>query len=78
MPITWVFGALRIIPNEPFFVSDTMEFKMSSFLKDANMKDLGTYALTDKDLEELRKLLPNFKLHKLRKFVCERNGTNAW
>ena len=78
MPITWVFGALKIIPIEPFFVSDTMEYKMSTFLKDPNIKDLGTYALTDKDLEELRKLIPNFKLHKLRKFVCERNGRNAW
>ena len=78
MPITWVFGALRIIPNEPFFVSDTMDYRMSTFLKDANMKHLGPYSLTDKDQAELRKLIPNFKLHKLRKFVCERSGTNTW
>ena len=78
MPVTWVFGSLRIIPNEPFFTSDTLEYKVSSFLKDANIKDLGPYSLTDKDQVELRKLFPNFRLHKLRKFVCERNGTNQW
>ena len=78
MPITWVFGSLRIIPNEPFFTSDTIEFKSSSFLKDANIKDLGQYALTDKDKAEIQKSIPNFRLHKLRKYVCETNGTNRW
>ena len=78
MPITWVFGALTIMPNEPFFVSDTMEYKMSTFSKDSNIKDLGRYNLSDKDLDELRKLIPNFKLHSLHKFVCERHGRNTW
>ena len=78
MPITFLFGSVRVFPNEPFFVSDTMEYKTNSFLRDPNIKDLGTYALTDKDLEELRKLIPNSRLKNLHKFVFERNRNITW
>ena len=80
MPITYVLGNgnLRLIPNEPFFVSDMMEYRLKTFLKDSNIKDLGEYVLTDDDLEELRKLIPNFKFHQLRKFACTKFARNVW
>ena len=78
MPITWIFGSLRIIPNESFYTSNTIEFRTSTFLKDPNIKNLGEIELTEDDRVEIRKLIPNFRLYKLHKYVCEKNGTNRW
>ena len=78
MPLTYVIKQLRIATDEPFFVSDTLDLKTNTFLKDANIKDLGVYDLTDKDREELQKTFPGFNLYKLHKFVCEKRGRNLW
>ena len=76
MPIYYLFGQLKIQPNVPFYTSDTIHLKTNTFLKDANIKDLGGVALSDKDIADIRKYLyPKFSQSSLRKFVC--TNTNA-
>ena len=76
MPITWIFGSLWINLNEQFFTSDTLHLKSRTFLRDSSIKDLGTYKLTDEDIQEIRKLIPNFNLQFLHKFVKYKNIPN--
>ena len=77
MPIYYLFGQLKIQPNQPFYTSDTLHLKTNTFLKDANIKDLGSEALTQKDIADIRKYsIPNFNQIALRKFVCI--NTNAF
>ena len=76
MPIYYLFGQLKIQPNQPFYTSDTIHLKTNTFLKDANIKDLGGMFLTDKDIADIRKYsIPNFKQQRVHKFVCI--NTNA-
>ena len=76
MPIYYLFGQLKIQPNVPFYTSDTLHLKTNTFLKDANIKDLGATDLSDKDIADIRKYLhPKFSQKALRKFVC--TNTNA-
>ena len=77
MPIYYLFGQLKIAPNVPFYTSDTIHLKTNTFLKDANIKDLGGVALSDKDIAGIRKYShPKFSQTSLRKFVC--TNTNAF
>lgn len=79
MPIIYLFGSLKIMPNEPFYTSDTLDLKSNTFLKDGNIKSLGLYRLTDSDIADIRKFVPNFQLHELHKFVCINNNiSNSW
>ena len=76
MPIYYLFGQLKIQPNVPFYTSDTIHLKTNTFLKDANIKDLGSVALSDKDIADIRKYSHSkFSQTRLRKFVC--TNTNA-
>ena len=76
MPIYYLFGQLKIQPNVPFYTSDTIHFKTNTFLKDANIKDLGSVALSNKDIADIRKYSHSkFSQASLRKFVC--TNTNA-
>ena len=76
MPIYYLFGQLKIQPNVPFYTPDNIHLKTNTFLKDANIKDLGPIALDDKDIADIRKYsLLKFSLQRLRKFVC--TNTNA-
>ena len=80
MPIYYLFGQLKIRPNEPFYTSDTFHLKTNTFLKDANIRDLGHADLSDKDIADIRKYsVPNFNQKTLRKFVCINNSvSNQW
>ena len=79
MLIIYLFGSLKIMPNEPFYTSDTLDLKSNTFLKDGNIKSLGLYRLTDSDIADIRKFVPNFQLHELHKFVCINNNiSNSW
>lgn len=53
-----------------------MHLKSQTFLRDSSIKDLGTYKLTDEDIQEIRKLIPNFNLQFLHKFVKYKNIPN--
>ena len=76
MPIYYLFGQLKIQPNVPFYTSNTIHLKTNTFLKDANIKDLGGVVLSDKDIADIRKYShPKFSQTSLRKFVC--TNTNA-
>ena len=76
MPIYYLFGQLKIKPNQVFYTSDTLHLKTHSFLKDANIKDAGSYSLTDADIADIRKnSIPKFNQKTLRKLVC--TNTNA-
>ena len=76
MPIYYLFGQLKIHPNQPFYTSDTIHLKTNTFLKDANIKDLGNQFLSDTDIADIRKYsIPTFNQKSLRKFVC--TNTNA-
>ena len=76
MPIYYLFGQLKITPNVPFYTSDTIHLKTNTFLKDANIKDLGGVALSNKDIADIRKYSdPKFSQTRLRKFIC--TNTNA-
>ena len=78
MPIYYLFGQLKIRPNEPFYTTDTIHLKTNTFLKDANIKDLGAIFLSDKDIADIRKYsLPNFNQKSLRKFVCINNNFSS-
>ena len=79
MPIIYLFGSLKIMPNEPFYTSDTLNLKSNTFLKDVNIRSLGLYRLTDSDIADIKKSVPNFQLHELHKFVCINNNiSNSW
>ena len=78
MPIYYLFGQLKIRPNEPFYTSDTIHLKTNTFLKDVNIKDLGNTFLSNKDIADIRKYsLPNFNQKSLRKFVCINNNFSS-
>ena len=71
MPIYYLFGQLKIQPNVPFYTSDSIHLKTNTFLKNANIKDLGGIHLSDKDIADIRKYShPKFSQKALRKFVC--------
>ena len=53
------------MPNEPFYTSKTLYLKSNTFLKDSNIKNLGEYSLTDRDLAEIQSIIPNFQLREL-------------
>ena len=78
MPITYIFGTLRIIPNEPFFTSDTLDLKSNTFLKGSDIKDLGQYTLTENDINQIKRLIPNFRLKALHKFVKVNTIQTNW
>ena len=80
MPIYYLFGQLKIRPNEPFYTSDTFHLKTNTFLKDANIRDLGHADLSDRDIADIRKYsFPNFNQKSLRKFVCiDSSVSNQW
>ena len=80
MPIYYLFGQLKIRPNEPFYTSDTFHLKTNTFLKDANIRDLGHGDLSDKDIADIRKYsIPGFNQKTLRKFMCIDNSvSNQW
>ena len=79
MPIIYLFGQFKIMPNEPFYTSKTLYLKSNTFLKDSNIKNLGEYSLTDRDLAEIQSIIPNFQLRELQKFVCVNNSVqNKW
>ena len=80
MPIYYLFGQLKIRPNEPFYTSDTSHLKTNTFLKDANIKNLGHFDLSDKDLADIRKYsFPGFNQKTLSKFICIDNSvSNQW
>ena len=65
MPIIYLFGQFKIMPNEPFYTSKTLYLKSNTFLKDSNIKNLGEYSLTDRDLAEIQSIIPNFQLREL-------------
>ena len=76
MPIYYLFGQLKIQPNVPFYTADNIHLKTNTFLKDANIKDLGVVYLSETDIADIRKYsIPKFSLITLRKFVC--TNTNA-
>ena len=79
MPIIYLFGKFKVMPNEPFYTSDTLHLKSNTFLKDTNIKDLGKYVLSDRDKAEIQKLIPNFQLHQLHKFMfVDASVQNRW
>ena len=80
MPIYYLFGQLKIRPKEPFYTSDTFHLKTNTFLKDANIRDLGHVDLSDEDIADIRKYsFPNFNQKSLRKFICIDNSvSNRW
>ena len=79
MPIYYLFGQLRIQLNEPFYTIDNLHLKTNTFLKNANIQNLGSISLTDKDIADIRKYsIPNFGRTKLRKFVCTRTFNTRW
>ena len=76
MPIYYLFGQLKIRPGVTFYTADTIHLKTNTFLKDANIQNLGSVSLTDSDLADIRKYsIPNFNQKSLRKFICI--NTNA-
>ena len=82
MPIYYLFGQLKIQPNQVFYTSDTLHLKTNTFFKDANIKDEGSYFLSDQDIADIRKYsISNFNQITLRKFVCINTNalnTYAW
>ena len=78
MPIHYVFRLLQIQPNEPFFTSNTLHLKTNTFLKEDAIKDLGAVFLTDYDIQQIRTLIPNFRLKHLHKFVKVKSGPSNW
>ena len=79
MPIYYLFGQLRIQLNEPFYTTDNLHLKTNTFLKNANIQNLGSISLTDQDIADIRKYsIPNFNRIRLRKFVCTRTFNSQW
>ena len=79
MPIYYIFGQLRIQANEPFYTANNLHLKTNTFLKHANIKNLRTYDLTEKDIANIRKfLIPDFFAEKLHKFVCTKTFNTQW
>ena len=79
MPIYYLFGQLRIQLNEPFYTTDNLHLKTNTFLKNTNIKNLGSVDLTDADIADIRKYsIPNFNRERLRKFVCTRTFNTQW
>ena len=79
MPIYYLFGQLRIQLNEPFYTTDNLHLKTNTFLKNANIQNLGSISLTDQDIADIRKYsIPNFNRIRLRKFVCNRTFNTQW
>ena len=79
MPIYYLFGQLRIQINEPFYTADNIHLKTNTFLKNANIQNLGSISLTDQDIADIRKhSIPNFNQTSLRKFVCTRTFNTRW
>ena len=78
MLITYIFETLRIIPNEPFFTSNTLHLKSNTFLKGSDIKDLGQYTLTEDDIVQIKMLIPNFRLKILHKFVKVNTAQTNW
>lgn len=76
MPITFIFGNLRIFENEAFYTADIP--KTNSFLKQDGIKDLDSYTLTKDDLKELNNMLPNFQLKTLRKWMKVKNSSQTY
>ena len=71
MPIYYLFGQLKIHPNQSFYTSDTFHLKTNTFLKDANIQNNGSVSLSDSDIADIRKYsIPNFNQKTLRKFTC--------
>ena len=72
MPITFIFGNLRLFNNEPFYTANIP--KTNSFLKQDGISDLGSYTLTKDDLKELNNMLSNFQLKNLCKWMKVKNS----
>ena len=79
MPIYYLFGQLRIQINEPFYTADNIHLKTNTFLKNANIQNLGSISLSDRDIADIRKhSIPNFNQTRLRKFICTRTFNTRW
>ena len=66
MPIVWDNDDIQIAENEIFYTTaNASQLRWSrTFLKNPQLKNMGSYWLTDSDKKELKSIIPNFQLAK--------------